>query len=215
MTNEITSILRGISDSDTASKLASQFSDLLKHLGANRELTWENLGAITDCLENRITKIAILTDLSKEIEKIYNSFGQLALFFENNSLYLAGTAMLTELWNKLAEILPVTISRGGLGFYLGLIYHGRNDLGATSWWLLQAHAADLLSGQVGDTYHKGSAYFMLRLVFNVPEQVFDSMRNYRNKKLQNGDDQAQLPEHLVLQLYLEPKFANLFAYGSF
>jgi hypothetical protein len=210
----IEDILNGISNSTDTVEFESQFHRLFDYLDLSNELPLHHLRHVTDCANTRIDNISQLSDLHSNVESIYNSFGNLARIYRRYGLYLTGVGILTKLWNKLGEYLPYTISRAGIGYYLGQIYQKEKELGSAIWWLLHAHAADLVVQPSQDYYHKGSAYHLLSLAFDIPAQVFEYMKTCRNKNAESGEPHTLFAEHLVMQLSLESEFAYLFSYPT-
>jgi hypothetical protein len=102
---------------------------------------------------------------------------------------------------------PRHVLRAGIGMYLGQTYLS-SDPGAAIWWLLHAHADDLL---LPHPEGGGAARDMLMLDFGVKEATFRYMERCARENLDGNEQHKLFAEHLVMQLSLEPEHTYLFA----
>ena len=153
-------------------------------------------------------------------EKIINAFGNILDAFYSKSLYSAAVGILVELWNELGEYQAEVNKDGGIthiyraavAMYLGRLYmriHG--EQGTAMWWLLLAHADDLL---IPHPQGGGGARDMLRLGFNVTNDAFNFIRERANEIISNRKGYELFAEHIIVQLSKEPKYSRLFSYPT-
>jgi hypothetical protein len=153
------------------------------------------------------------------IVRVVNWFGNLAEILYQRSLRTAATGILTELWNELGQYQytinisaasPRHILRAGVGIYLGRIYL-QGEPGVAMWWLLHAHADDLLARH---PEKGGAAKDMLRLVFGVDKIAFDCMERYAEANLNSNQTHTLFAEHLVMQMSLKHEYSSLFSHPT-
>ena len=192
----------------------------------NQSSELSDLWKIVSTAKSRVSSLQDLTDIFEDEglrqtprERVINWFGNLADKLAQRSLEITAVQILIELWSQLGQCqatLNATnaslrhFSRAAVGMYLGRIYL-QSDLGAAAWWLLHAHADDLLGE------HKeggGAARDMLRLSFGVGEDVFSYMKKLSEKSLNSDQRHMWYAEHLVMQLSLRPEFSRLFAFPT-
>jgi hypothetical protein len=91
--------------------------------------------------------------------------------------------------------------------YLGRLYLSHGEPGAALWWLLHAHADDLLT-----PFDDGGAKQLLQLGFGVKDDVFQYMRRCSHENLKSNPLYKKLfAEHIVTQVSLKPEYAYLFS----
>lgn len=198
----------------------------LKALARNESTMLSGLCKIVSVARKRVATLRLLSDLGKDEgipqnpgEKVVNLFGDLAEILNRRSLQTAATGILIELWNELAQY-PDTLNnstamlrhrcRAGVGMYLGRIYQ-QGELGAAIWWLLHAHADDLLGQHPAKG---GAAKDMLRLIVGVDHEAFDYMQRCAEEDLSSNQTHTLFAEHVVMQLSLRHEYSSLFSYPT-
>lgn len=221
MEMSIEKTLTAIQSATNTSELKEPIECLIKYI--HGEMKWSELTDIVKVARNRISDLRNLTDLHDHLDsdqspgkRIINWFGQLAQQLARYDSEATACDLLIELWNEFGEYQrtrnekndsPKPFYRAGIGMYTGQLYLRCGERGGAIWWLLHAHADDLLNGQ-----ERGAAHDMLQFVFGVPESVFDYLKS---KKDSNSNQPYTLfAEHLVMQLSLNQEFAYLFSYPS-
>jgi hypothetical protein len=181
--------------------------------------------SIINTLIARIATVTSLTDFDEGDDKvdqnnrakIGNYYGYLSGVLASNNLHISAIEMLINLWKQYG-IHQFTVNQGrkdfrhvyraGIGMYLGRLYLQREP-GAAIWWLLLAHADDLLNQNQG-----GAAKDMLRLYFGVSFEAFDYMEHVADKCLKSKELHCLFAEHVVMLLSLHPGFASLFSHST-
>ncbi|MBN2392713.1 MAG: hypothetical protein JXR84_18425 [Anaerolineae bacterium] len=152
-------------------------------------------------------------------EKIGNWYGNAAAAVVAHDMHATAAGLLTEVWNELGMHqrdlfsrtgTPRHILRAGIGMYLGQTYL-RSDPGAAMWWLLHAHADDLLTPHPEGG---GAARDMLRLDFGIKEATLQYMERCAKMNLDSNEQHKLFAEHLVMQLSLEPEYSYLFSHPT-
>lgn len=183
---------------------------------------WE----VVSLAQERIERLKDLIDLGhgedvaqNHREKVGNWFGFLATILAKGfDLSAAAVGILVELWNQLALFQTHVyensgelrrVYRAGVGMYIGRLYMYQREPGAALWWLLHAHADDLLGGQ-----DRGAAKDELRLSFGVSDDVFQFMSECAQRNLAANRPHTYFAEHIVMQLSLRTDFSNLFSYAT-
>jgi hypothetical protein len=198
----------------------------LQAYARNSSTVLSDLWRIVSVARKRVDTLQLLSDLGKDEgipqnprEKVVNWFGSLAEILNQKFLRTAAMGILTELWNELGQYqytlnndvsTPRHICRAGVGMYLGRIYL-QGELGAAIWWLLHAHADDLLDRH---PEKGGAAKDMLRLIFGVDKGAFDYMERCAEENLSSNQTHTLFAEHVVMQLSLRHEYSNLFSYPT-
>jgi hypothetical protein len=202
------------------------FEKLLQYIDNRKFNSLSELSAIAQFAEERISTISNLSDLEKDgishdqhpRVKLINWFGNLTLRLARYGAYPTGLNLLVQLWNEYGDFQlalseetrnPKPFYRAGIGMYLGQLCLQFGERGNSIWWLLHAHADDLLNGQT-----KGAAHDLLRLSFNVSPDVFEYMKKRKDQNSKGNEPHTLFAEHLVMQLSLEPTYAHLFSYNT-
>ncbi len=214
-----------VEDLDSSNNSPGPMDQLNNHL--ENLVYLSDIWKVVDVAKKRVASIRSLVDL-REVEdilqnrrkKVVNWFGRLAeILARKYQLHAVATNILVDLWNELGylqhDVFEGTgelkhVYRAGVGVYLGRIYMQREP-GAAIWWLLHAHADDLLHqhGEGG-----GAARDMLRLAFGVGEDTFLYMKKCAEESLASAQLHSRYAEHLVMQLSLEPDFTHLFSHQT-
>jgi len=198
----------------------------LKVYARNETTVLSDLWKIVSVARKRVATLRLLSDLGKDEgipqnprEKVVNWFGSLAEILNQKFLQTAATGILTGLWNELGQYqndlnngtsMLRHVCRAGVGMYLGRIYL-QGELGAAIWWLLHAHADDLLDRH---PEKGGAAKDILRLIFGVDNGAFDYMERCAEGDLNSSQMHRLFAEHVVMQLSLRHEYSNLFSYPT-
>ncbi len=218
--SELHTLLTGIKVAHSIDELEEQFGRIFVYLDSlqGKQILWSDLRDITNAAEKCIDEIETLSDLiqGNTLERVGNLFGGLA---QRIGLYATAVSLLTKLWNRLGEYQlnldggKRHIYRAGVCYYLGQVCVRQGDFGQAIWWLLHAQADDTLSSSSDtEAFPEGGACDFLRLSFGVNAEVFRYMSSV--KRDNKGEPYTLFAEHLVMQLSLQPSFANLFVYSS-
>jgi hypothetical protein len=207
----------------TVSNLESPMTALIAH-AHNYSPVLSDRWKIISVARERVATLRKLTDLGEDednpqrpIVKLINWFGQLADNITYNGLQTAAIGILIDLWNEIGQYQDNLnkrtnkqkhIYRAGVGFYIGRIYL-QGEPGAAIWWLLHAHADDLLSNN-----KEGAAKDMLRLIFGVNKEAFDYMERCAEIDLKDSQSHTLFAEHVVMQLSLTNEYSNLFSFPT-
>jgi hypothetical protein len=221
----IEQVFDNVLDATTVSALEEPMRDL-KVYARNDSTVLSDLWRIVSVARKRVATLRLLSDLGDDEgipqnprEKVVNWFGNLAEILNQKFLRTAATGILTELWNELGQYQYTLnnstatlrhIYRAGVGMYLGRIYL-QGELGAAIWWLLHAHADDLLGRHAEKG---GAAKDMLRLIFGVDKGAFDYMERCAEENLSNNQTHTLFAEHVVMQLSLRHEYSSLFSYPT-
>ena len=87
----------------------------------------------------------------------------------------------------------------------------QKEPGAAIWWLLHAHADDLLNGHANKG---GAAHDILRLTFGMSDRAFEYMESRTKHCLESEEPHTYFAEHVVMQLSLEPEYSHLFSHPT-
>ena len=222
---KIEQVLKDVLTATTVSDLEEPMDHLYAH--AWKESTaFSNLWKIVSVAGERINTLQSLSDFGKDqgipqnpMEKVVNWFGKLANVLNQKFMRTAATGILAELWNELGQYqynlnnstaTPRHIWRAGVGMYLGNIYL-QGEPGAAIWWLLHAHADDLLNRH---PEKGGAAKDMLRLIFGVDKGAFAYMERCAEENLSSNQTHTLFAEHVVMQLSLKHEYSSLFSYPT-
>jgi hypothetical protein len=205
-----------------------ELSEILRVAFANNlQLLLEDIlnsvEAVTDVI-NRFSQLEDLPEGSGEASNRYferignwcgNFANEIALKY---GLLEAGISVLVRLWNEFS-LLQLTscqstntfqyIYKAGVAMHIGRIYWHHQDLGGAIWWFLHGRADDLLNGT-----NRGANYQMLRLGFNVSDEILTFMEQKVQESLQNQAVFGWFAEHIVVQLSHKPEYSRLFAYPT-
>ena len=192
----------------------------------NESTVLSDLWKIVSVARERVATLLLLSEFGEDErtpesprEKVVNWFGNLAEILNQRLLQTAATGILTELWNELGQYQYSLnsststlrhICRAGVGMYLGSIYL-QGEPGAAIWWLLHAHADDLLHRH---PEKGGPAKDMLRLSFGVDKGAFTYMETRAEEDLRSKQTHTLFAEHVVMQLSLKHEYSSLFSYPT-
>ena len=209
----------------TVSALEEPIIDLMAHT-RNKSTVLSDLWKIVSVARERVATLLLLSEFGEDErtpqnprEKVVNWFGNLAEILNQRFLQTPATGILTELWNELGQYQYSLnsstatlrhICRAGVGMYLGSIYL-QGERGAAIWWLLHAHADDLLDRH---PEKGGAAKDMLRLVFGVDKGAFAHMETCAEEDLSSNQTHTLFAEHVVMQLSLKHEYSSLFSYPT-
>lgn len=230
---QLQQILEGIEKAEVVAHLEVPMTSITNILETDlRErrssLLLSHLQSISSTLISRASSIAQLHDLGEGDDqeeqnnraKLGNWFGGIAQLITGYGMASTATAILVTLWNSLggyqrhlnqASEEPRHIYRAGVGMYLGRIYAAVNDPGAAVWWLLHAHADDILN-QISE--QGGAAQQMLQLTYGVSDDTFQYMRSCANDHVNPDRSYTYFAEHLVMLLSLESQHSHLFSHPT-
>jgi hypothetical protein len=162
-----------------------------------------------------IKRIIVLDEFRHHSEKdphakIINALGNFTAILGNRGFYGIAAGVLVDFWNLLGIYQyenKKRIYRAGIAMYLGRLYASYGEPGAAIWWLLHAHADDLLT-----PFDDGGAKQMLQLGFGVKKDVFDYMLLCSQENMKSSALHKKLfAEHVVTQVSLKPEYAYLFS----
>ncbi len=214
-------IIRQAEDEDNP-KQVSGLIQMIYQASRTDEL-WK-IASISKAIVKAVCHLEDAAQYSKEnnvFSSIINAFGNIAAGFWRQRLHAAATSILIDLWNELADYQLtlnsnkegdnlIHVYRAGVAMYLGRLYMElRDEYGAATWWLLHAHADDLLI-----PFDGGAAHDMLRLGFNVTEETFVLMRQCANEIIKAGKRNELFAEHVVMRLSLKRECNHLFSYPT-
>ncbi len=178
----------------------------------NLEVLWQSVKEA----EDRIPLICAQGDLSQvqTAQSVGNAYGDFANTILAFRLYPAATGLLIKLWHALGLYQrehggEQHVYRAGIAMYLGMLYQTYNEPGAAIWWLLHAHADDLLTqaGKGG-----GAAQDLLRLAFGVSEEALDDMAHCTD--YEDTTIYSRYAEHAVVQFSKNPQHSHLFSHPT-
>lgn len=230
---QLQQFLKEIEQATTVAQLEAPMAaiaDIIKEnlRSGSPSLLLSHLQSISSALIRRASSISQLHDLGEGDDqeeqnnraKLGNWFGGIAQLLTSYNMASTATAILARLWNSLGNYQRQLnqdgeevrhIYRAGIGMYLGRIYAAINDPGAAVWWLLHAHADDILN-QISE--RGGAAQQMLQLTYGVPDDVFEYMRSCANDHVNLDRAYTYFAEHLVMLLSLESQYSHLFSHPT-
>jgi hypothetical protein len=223
--SKIEQVLNDVLAATTVGDLEEPIRSLKAYAG-NESTDLSELCELVTVARKRAATVWSLSDLGDDEgkpqnpgEKVVNEFGRLAVILNRRSLHNAATEILIELWNTLGQN-PETPNnstptlrhrcRAGVGMYLGRICP-QGELGAAVWWLLHAHADDLLARHPASG---GATKDMLRMIVGIDHGAFGYMERCAEEDLASNEPHRSFSEHVVMQLSLVDEYSTLFSYPT-